>query len=338
MAELEMAPEVTIWTDAARTPLVREVLDRMGPKVAPIGVGGERAGSVEALAGDLGCEWTDDLRKLLVDRPAAFVLLASPRGVNWALVAEALAAASTVLALEPPEAHLGSAGRRASRSRGDTTVGTVCLVPAFDQSRGWLDAADPLEVLGRVRLVRFSSFGTDATGSLYARLYEAWRVALRFGGGLPLKVCATLSGRFAELPEDLRAMCGHLAVHARMAHGMQGGALLMELSDQVGPVRRELRVVGDHGQVSVRDDVYGLYGPDGGLMDGREPVGAGPGAADLIAAQWRRMLDRGVAASMGAERGPDPPELVACCLACLLSARTGEPESPEKLLKAHGQV
>ena len=56
--------------------------------------------------------------------------------------------------------------------------------------------------------------------------------------------------------------------------------------------------------------------------------------ADLIADNWRKLIDQPHTGSLPPKQDDDGP-ILACCLACLLSARTHEAESPGKLAEAH---
>src|SRR5690606_6946868 len=122
-------------------------------------------------------------------------------------------------------------------------------------------------------------------------------------------------------------------------------AAILQVSDRLNTHRRLLQVIGDQGALDLTDTAYRMYSKDGTLVDEGTGLGSGefPGLADpaassdafaeLIAAQWRRLLDRGPAAPTPVET---EAQVLACCLACQLSARTGEAESPRKLLQMHG--
>lgn len=318
------APEVTVWTDAARTGLVGAVLDAMGSEIRPIGVGGPRAAEVDGLARRLDCPRADDLRKLIVDRPAAFLLLATMQDVATEDLLAAQAAGSLILTLEPPAAELQQLA--ALRGRGEGV--RMLLVPGFRHGPGFIRAADPHDALGEPRTVAIESVGRPGEGSLFARLYDAWVTALSYVT-LPESVDCSLAGPFKEPPEDPRAMAGRFAAHARIA---DGGSVVLHVCDAASDHRRYFHIIGGQAELRVTDLNYELRELKGSVVDRGEVTVGGIGFVELVAHQWRRFLGR-----------PDlvqsdvPPlrekEALACCIACLLSARTGQPESPRKIIE-----
>ena len=328
--------EVTVWTDAGRAELASQVLDLMGSAVLPIGVGGPRVREVEQLAEQLDCPREDDLRKLLVDRPAAFVLLASVSPIQNQDVSEAVAAGTTVLTLEPFRSGIArrAGAERSIRRPVPVSAGRIELVPRFDQGEGWHSAADPTQVLGAPRLMRLSTCGGPRSTSLFARLYDAWRTVLAFGRDLPESIDASLVGPLTEVPDDLRAMTGHLSAHARLGSGGTDCSAVIEASDRSGRTARELCVVGESGYLRVGDLDYELYDDNGEIVDRQEAGDRIMTDADLIAGNWRKLIDQPHTGSLPPKQDDDGP-ILACCLACLLSARTHEAESPGKLAEAH---
>jgi hypothetical protein len=307
----------------------------MGTAVRPIGIGGVRSTEVRDLAAAFECGSEDDFRRLLVDRPAAYVLMTTMDHVNRSDLETALAQGSTILTTEPIATgfeHLVSLRPRAARPGTSTApattgnAGQIIHVPAFNQMPGWTSAVDPFDVLSTVRLISFASLGTPDECSLFARLCDAWEVVLGLTT-LPESIDASLVGQPADMPDNPRELTGHLAAHARMPGR---AAAVLEVSDSVGPGFRRAHVVGDKGQFHVGDSDFKLLATAGGLVD-EKPMPPGSATfAELIATQWRRLIDRPNLA-INAAAGNDASAL-ACALACLLSARTGEPEAPAKLL------
>ena len=329
MPQRQAGLEAIIWTDAAKTPLVRDVLDRMGSAVQPIAVGGPSSGDVVRLAGHLDCAGGDDLRKLIIDQPAAFVLLATAARVDATAVAPALDQGSTVLALEPVTAGFDDlvalAGGPNGMPIGTTGRGLVASPAMFLRCPGWMAVADPIDVLSTPRVIQFTNIGAAKERSLFARFYEAWEVVLRFGQ-LPQTVDASVTGPLAHLPEDVRALTGHLTAHARFD---DAAAALVVASDAVGKSTRTLTLTGDEAHLRVDDMSYELHDASGKQLDGHRRADAPCEFADLVAYDWTRLIDRGSAAPTTASR---TDHVLACCVACLLSARTGQVESPAKIL------
>lgn len=328
-----MPHEAVIWTDAARAPLAQRIVGHMGASVQVIGLGGARAAEVTALARAYDSPVQDDFRKLIIDRPAAFILLMTMDGLTREDLAAAAARGATVLTIEPPLAAL----EHAAPSRGSDAApesprgaagqaGAVTMLPAFVRGAGWISAADPHEHIGTAQLVSFTSFGLPGECSLFARLYDAWRTVLHFTA-LPESVDTSLVSVLDASPDNPRAATGHLALHARLAGN---AAALIEVSDRGVVPRRGLHALADKGRLEIDDNAYSLTSPDGKAMDHATPV-ARPDFAGLIAASWNRFVTRpDLAASDGS--GDQAIHTLACCLASLLSARTRQPESPRKLL------
>lgn len=312
-----------MWTSPARADIAAALLDVMGASVHPLGIGGPRSAEVDALGKRLDCPAGDDLRKMLIERPAAFVLVTSLQEANTADLRSAANEGTRILTLEPFVADLEDLPQDRSPAGNGGAGGSIAFAPAFTQCPGYLGAADPQDQLGDTRQVRFTSLGRPEHGSLFARLLDAWVTILNFSP-LPEQIDASLTGA----NDSPRKIAGRLAAHARVA---DGGAVLLELADTAGQTRRSLSVLGDDAQLTVLDTQYSLARLDGTVID-QSPDAASPTPPtfiDQLAHQWRRLLDR-----------PAPPlpsptlaDALACAHACLLSARTGQPESPAKLLK-----
>lgn len=331
MVAHSLSPEVTLWTDARHAPLAGEVMNLLGSAVKPIGVGGPPVAEVNQLAKDLGCDKHDDLRKMCVDRPAAYLLLATHEGVTPEDLHALAGQGTTVLTLEPIASDLQglSQSEQLNPPAGSPMAGRIVLAPVFSQSPGFLGAADPNELLGDRRMVCYTSDGRPEHASLFARLFDGWQTVLNFTL-LPETVDASLVGPLDETPETLVQLTGSLAAHARIPGG---GAALLEASDCAATTTaRYLHVRGNVASLDITDTSYTLHNASGEILDQFIDYGAMYNFADMLAHQWRRLLDNPTAAR-SAPHDPQRAEAMACCLACLLSIRTGQPESPGKLLQ-----
>lgn len=333
MAGKNLSPEVTIWTDALHAPSAGQLMRLMGSALKPIGVGGPPVSEVSRLGKELGCEVYDDLRKMSIDRPASYLLLATLERVLPEHL-HALAEQDTlVLSLEPVASDLqGLSASDALGAKGAEGVGAgvrIIQVPSFSQCPGYLSAADPGDLLGDRRLVSMVSLGQADQGSLFARLFDAWQTVLGYTL-LPEMVDASLIGPLEEAPATLVELTGALAVHARLA-GTQ--SVLLHVSDIAPDARRELTVQGDGATLRINDAGYTLHKPTGEVLDEADGSGTPGQFIDLLAHQWRRLLDSPTLPRPSTKRQTDA---MACCLACLLSIRTGQPESPGKVLQMGG--
>ncbi len=333
MTVLQHIPEVAIWTDRHRAPLARQVIDLMGSRVSLIAVGGHRDGQLDSFASDFDSDHYDDMRKMVIDRPTAFLLLISMDGVTIEDINAAVDNGITVLGLEPITSEISRTEVTARHRIVTGDRGRFLLTPAFDASSGWTGAVDPEEVLGKIRLISARSVGASQNGSLFARLFDIWHLILRFAD-MPQNIDASLVGRMKRIPDGLRQASGVLAAHGRTCLGINGCSALVEVSNTQATDQRQMYLVGDHGQLLVTDTGYQLHDESGKLIDSLEPGPHPPTRAVLIADHWQRLLDRRVDQDFAAKSGQETAAL-ACCLTCLLSARTGQSESPDNLLKAH---
>ena len=324
-----LAPEVTVWTSAERATVAASVIDLMGAAVHPIGVAGPRSAAVDRLATELSLEAGSDFRQLRIDRPSAFLLLTTLDGVPPAELRAAVEAGTRVVTLEPLADGLSAA----AQTRFPGHPGAAVFAPAFVHSAGYRAAADPQDAIGPPRLVRMTHLGQPHEGSLLARLLDAWTAVLRFSPR-PEAVTATLSGP----ADDPRAATGFLAAHARVP---AGPGVVIEVSDRAAHPRRVLSVLADAAQLTLDDAGYGLHGVGGQPLDDT-PAGSAPGTAAqpptfirCVADQWRRLIDRPTPAPAADPAAAD--DALACTQACLLSARTGQPEDPGHLLRLAGR-
>lgn len=322
------APEFTVWLDGSYHKPITGLIDVMGGGVRPIGVGGPSADGRDKLAKDLDVPRFDDLRQMLIDCPAGFLILGTLEGVGDDDLPMAMARGAVVLSFEPVARSIGEIEHLAEPATpaegGPHLGGRIVHVPAFERSPGFLAAADPHDALGEQCTLAITHLGPASTGSLFARMFDAWITLLGFID-LPETISAALAGQDGAVPENPRELTGRLTAHARLS---DGGSTTLLISDRANPSPRRLQALGSESQLLITDTGYTLSRLDGELVD--EHTHDGPTSqTDLIAHQWRRLIDQRAPAG-------DPGMLrersaLACCLACQLSARTGQPESPARL-------
>ncbi len=327
-----VAQEVLVWTDAPRVPLVRDVLGRM-TDLRVLSVGGSRRAEVAELAEAFGAAAGDDLRRMVLDTPGSYLLLASPSGVARDDLAHALKLGIDVLSIEP----LALQADQVIAPSGETaSTGRLFQAPLLRFSPAYLAAAEPEQALGAVRSVSVTAIGPQASGSLFARLADAMDMLVHLAG-IPDELYATLTGPLTEPPDDLRGMTGYVTAACTIA---DRAAATVTASDRSTAFCRRLLAVGETGLLDLDDLTYRLHcdpaaeaaveadaaaAPPPGPA---EPIPTSP--ADLIARQWRWLMAR-----RHVRPTADRRAIIACCEAALLSARTGQPESPHKLLRLH---
>jgi hypothetical protein len=313
--------EVVIWTDAARAPLVERVVGRM-TDLHVLGVGAARKSDATALAQTLGATAGDDLRQMLIDMPARFVLIAAATGAGADDIMLALGQSSDVLTIEPPSSHLDSA---LAWEKGQAPPGRLVHVPMWRLSPSYLAAADPQQAIGKIASMSLTTAGSEAAGSLFARIYDAMDMVVGLLG-LPDTIDAALVGPLAEAPDDLRTLAGHLTAHLRYPEA----GVTLHASDRARQWTRRLDILGKDGQLRMDGRQYRLTTDD--TAEGDEVLDeATVDPAELIARQWRWLIDH--------RHGPetvDRREILAACRTMLLSCRTAQSESPQTLLKMAG--
>src|SRR5690606_35886536 len=123
--------EVTLWTDASRAALTKDILSHMGDKVTPIGLGGPREQAVDALASQLDCPRFDDARQMFVERPAGWVLMTSLAPIALSDLRIALGDDATVLSVEPVLDQLDQLGEGKGKTRARAGLDRIIQTPAF---------------------------------------------------------------------------------------------------------------------------------------------------------------------------------------------------------------
>ncbi|MEX2673336.1 MAG: hypothetical protein WD294_14635 [Phycisphaeraceae bacterium] len=315
--------EVVIWAEASSVELTRTLMGRMSEMHATA-VGGHRRTGLADLAEAVDAPVVDDLRRILIERPPAYLLLASATGVTVDELRQARQAGTTVLALEPT---LGSEQTHDDIANDPHSPPPPILGWWWRQSPAWLAAADPQQAVGSVRGANVVTLAPAYTASLLARLIDAFDMLVALMG-VPESIDASLSGVLSEPPEELRGLTGHLTAHLRFADGASASLLA---SDRAANWQRRLTALGSEAQLELGDIAYRLHERDGKLIDSLEHLDQPLDAVDLLVQQWRRIISGGVI-----PRHQDQRTLIACCQAALLSCRTGQLESPNTLLRLGG--
>jgi hypothetical protein len=316
-----MPRRVAVWLDPQQVPLVRAVADLAELQIAAAGSGSR--GHSQALAAELSATPVDDLRAMLASSDADLVWICAPGpfgagsgGDDAAAVLEAHSRSVRIATLEPiPASALDLApGGWIEGDFGLRAIDLVRFIPLLRVSE------DVLATFGPVRTLAVESWGAPAEGSLGARAYSALALIVSLFGE-PEKIDAAYISPAAgaalhALPgETLRALSGDLTACMRFADGRAAGLLA---SDHAGCWGRSVTLIGPAGRLRITDDGLLWIGPDGGTVD--ESTHAG-GAARSIADSLSRILS--------ADPGPtDHAAILSTAQAMLLSARTGESESP----------
>lgn len=331
--------EIIAWVDLEQAETIQRLLECMDDTVRVVAVGGPRVAELARLAQRYDCPQLDDPRRLLVEHPTSFWLTSSMKLLALDDLAAALEQGTNVVSLEPfmealqDPAELGRKQTQIRKQRKQplTTPGHLSILGALIESPGFTGNSGAEQEMGEDRLLRVQCTGPAAGRSLFARLFDAWRTVLTLLP-MPERIDASLAERQAAAPSRPGLLSGKLAAHARVP---DGGAVVVTVSDQNVEERMSLDLTGSGGEMHVRPDAYEIYLCESDEREARTDLVATNSIADLVAWQWRRLIGRADFVPQD-PRAPMNEQVLACCHACLLSARTGEPERPEKLLQIKG--
>lgn len=309
--------------------MAKDILSAMGSAITPVAFGGPPHSQVAQAAKALGVDCFDDLRQTLIDKPPRYLLLAGCDTVQEEVFIAANDASIRVLTLDPVAATFSGLSARAPKKSNSRSIAD--MLPSFEQAASVLNLGQIDDHLGGRRLVKAVGLGPDNHQDLFTRLYDLWSIILHFVDP-PESISASLSGPTSSdhsVPDNPRRLSGHMAVHGR---GLSGSAVLLHVGITPDPTEeRHLQVFGDRGRLTLTENGFDLSDDFDDFHD-QAVFDTAPSAsfAEACAAQWRQMLVRpcdhpGRKAAMASEHDE---QTLACCLACQLSARTGQSESP----------
>lgn len=310
-----------IWCEADHADLIDEVRGIAEIEIA--GIGSPTPATAATLATRFGAEKADDLRQAVHNVAHDLLLLFTLGGVVRDERKAIFDRAAATLTLEPIADGISDTPLEGVKS-------TVWLVPAARHSAPMRLFNELRENLGAVRSVNVMMRCRGSRGSLYARLTDAVDTVERLCGPIEL-LDAAISGPTSNQPETLRELHGHITVNARFA---QNCCASIHVSDCGGTWSRGVTVLAEQGCVRMTDHDLEWVSPDGEVREQAtfESVGARGSAvtpARLIAEDIAAVLD-----PRRTSREPYPqPTTLAVCEAVRLSIRTGQGESPRKLLQ-----
>lgn len=335
-------PEVTAWIDLQWVEPAQAMLDAMAGSVRLVAVAGPRVAEVSQLARSYDVPHLDDPRQLLVDHPSSFWLTTSMKLISLEDLARAMEQGTQVLSLEPfieqmsdpDELSRKQTALRKQRSKAAViSAGHLVMLGSLVESPGFLATAGALDMIGTQRLLRIESVGPASQRSMFARLYDVWR-SLLLTMPLPETIDASLADpqAIAPSPGKLATFSGRMAAHARIP---DGGAAIIAVSDQHPTEHAVLALSGSGGSMRITPDSYQLHLYESDEKEAGDVLLKSTTATDLGIWQWQRLMSR-PQFTPADPRAALNEEVLACCQACLLSARTREPERPDKFIRLIG--
>ncbi len=350
------APRALLWIGAGQEALAQGVATHAGLDVRI--VGGAPAGAARGLAEAIGADAADDFRHALrtADVDVVVALTVSDRGEREALedgeTQKACAERGVALiSIEPAPASL----IELIRPKGHERPARACpaFAPLLRLCMGFRAAKEALEAFGQVTTLDLSCRSGRGEGTLAARVFDAMDAVVSLMGP-PETIDASVRGPCAEsglrlaAGESLALLRGDMTAHLRYSDGRSAA---LTLSERGGRWFRGATMIGENGCLRVDEQGFEWLDASGALVDssggekrkgragkapGRSASPEAPvsGAAAAIGEQIRRLLD-----PRSQETAPvDLRNVLATAEAALLSARTGQPESPATMLRMAGAV
>lgn len=332
------------WLEPAQAPLVRMLAARACLRITAFGGPGFRERAADSPFPDARRE--SDLRAALASTESGFVLLASRPASDASpddadLLRLCRARSLTLLTLEPVPASVADAA-----SAEQTHWFETCrFLGLFRQSPALATADELLSSFGPARTLTVAFRSGRGRGTLAARLFDAMHIVHSIMGP-PEAIDASVitpvasSGVRMDVGESLRSLHGDLTANLRYA-GAKAAAI--SLSDRAGRWFRGIALIGEDGCIRMDESGVERVDAEGRIVETgappprrrsrkRDPLFEGiddPAAEEALGDAAARAAD---------SRAPRPAPfdlaaVLAMCEAAVLSARTGQPESPETILR-----
>ncbi len=325
---------VILWLEPDQADLVEAVASLSPIEVTH--VGDARGVDAGDLAKRFEAESITDLRAALIagEADAALICAISRKDAASALDAADVRRACTenglkILSMTPTSASLLVGAP-------DRSMDSVRFVPRMQRSPGFRSATEVFETFGTIDMVSIACCSGAAQGALGARLFDAMDVANSILGE-PETIDAALRGPRSQAGlhiapgESLRELRGNMSAHLR---GADGRSAALTLTDGAGRWFRGATLLGEGGRIRIDDAGFEWTGPDGKIIDSsrrelsKEEKALDEAIADgavVICEEIRRLLDPHTSTP---EAPIDSTGALAMSEAAMLSARTGQPESP----------
>lgn len=368
MSALRPSTPALLWIDPAQVGLMAHVAAHANLDVIAVGCPSIGAPAPDLASAWPSAQRFDDLRQAIASAGVKVVLLGTsatgPRAPASDPPSDPLDDAqlarlcrlhnSTLLTLEPMPASLLDVASFDSEPDLPRPRALALLRDAPIAA----SLRDSFQTFGTARTMSLSMRCRRAAGTLGARLFDAMLFVQSFMG-VPDAIDASIVTRSAasgvyEAPgESLRRIRGDLTAHCRFG-GSKAAAIT--LSDRAGRWFRGVTVLGEQGCIRVEEDRLERVDLEGQIVErsvsalaspASEPPSASSGSATGTASLWDQpapvhtdhpdavVLAAALARALDRHAPrPEPIDLVAVlsmCESAILSARTGQPESPATL-------
>lgn len=239
-----------------------------------------------------------------------------------------------------PASAAGAAVVKTGQAAGlESGGGWARFAPPLRLTGPMRSAAELIEQAGELLAFNVECVGAPSSGSLGARLFDAVDVVVELFG-VPERVDAAFVWHdrprsVHSIPgESLRGLDGDFTGHLRFADGRSGTVLA---SNRGGAWRRELVLICERGRLRINDRGLEWLDADGSATDRSESAAAGFSGEELWAVALAEQIQRAMDPRVPPPRPTDYARVLSVTGAMLLSARTGEGESPATLLRMAGR-
>jgi len=313
------APAAIAWLDPAHADAAVAAIRRAGLALA--GVGSPARGQTGPLADTHGVPPLQDLRAALASSDARLALIdAAPAPLDARAVSDAERRGLRIVTTRPFAASLAELAETGllRQQAGARTVDAVHLVPRLRAHPAFRAAAEVLETFGRFQLVTIESTHPPAAGGFTPALFAAIEAALTLVGPPELIDATGARPGSTDTP--------HLAALLRFPDGRAGQLAVTE----AGAWSWRLTLHGPEGRLTIRPSGFDWHGPDGDKRDEHRAEADSSDYHAVLAASLAALTDP------GGRRDPAPDwvSLHSTADAALLSARTGQAESPATIVRA----
>jgi predicted dehydrogenase len=300
-----------IWADANQTALIQDAVKTCGAPV--VGIGSPDAEDGRALAEALDAAFVSDLRHSLHAAHNTLLWVASSQPLDESEL-RAIHDTRTETASCEPDLLLALCAMNDGK-----LPGTVHFIPRFRRTAGYLGALTVFEESGPPAAASLVFESEEPHGSLHARFYDALDTLVSVCG-MPETVSGTLHPKQSGSAGPQHAH--HLVAHLRFESHRCASIMLSRAARRWS---RQAIFLGEHGSLQVSEQTFDVTGQDETRTDDAPPA---PTAGHVYGTQ----LDRVMQDLDSQAPTADPVMINALCEAVYLSDRTGQAESPQRLL------
>ncbi|MFK7758489.1 MAG: hypothetical protein AB8C13_00925 [Phycisphaerales bacterium] len=329
-----------VWAMPEQVAMLAGVFVDAGIQV--VGAGSPVPAQSGTVAGGFDCGVQDDLRRVMHSESPDLILIAAAGSFGQRELDDDLGALQAahargiaVASMEPipGEATVISGTGWTDAIHAGSFGEFVRVAPMIRRGRLIDELMSTLETFGMIRSMNLTIGAPAVFGSLGARMFDAMDL-VRTLVGVPETIdasyqCGSLGNGLHQLPgQSLRDLHGILCAHLRM---VDGRGMVLQVSDQFGRSSVQLSLIGGEGEIRLNDSGFERFDASGTVIDSC--------ALDLDSTSEHdpsrvRLTEQLIAlcSGVGPVRSPvDHASVLAMGHSALLSARTGQGETPETI-------